>query len=49
MRLFVTHPVQKNLFMSSYAMNFLAAATVGWTYMERRDEVKFLLYMCTCP
>ena len=31
-RLFVTHPVQKNLFMSSYAMNFLPKHSVGHTW-----------------
>ena len=31
-RLFVTHPVQKNLFMSSYAMNFLPQQSVGHTW-----------------
>ena len=28
----VTHPVQKNLFMSSYAMNFLPKHSVGHTW-----------------
>ena len=28
-RVFVTHPIQRNLFMSSYSINFLPTETIG--------------------